>query len=125
MEDMKGNVLGPALVAKAFRPLLERSASNVPSGSPDQPPVVSNMSSDLGSIGLNRYGAMDALYSISKAAVNMLVSFVPLTILRGCTYFVLQTYKQAAERPDIIWICVHPGWVKTGASSIKLQLLAF
>jgi len=103
MEDMQGNVLGPALVAKAFLPLLERSAPNVPSGSPGRPPVVLNMSSGLGSIGL-KYGAMKAIYSISKTAVNML------------------TYKQAAEKPDIIWICLDPGWVKTDMGGPGAQL---
>jgi NAD(P)-dependent dehydrogenase (short-subunit alcohol dehydrogenase family) len=89
MEDMQGNVLGPALVAKAFLSLLERPASDVPSGSPGRPPVVLNMSSGLGSIGL-KYGAKNAIYSISKTALNMLVSFVPFIVLQEvnmCTCF--------------------------------------
>ncbi len=27
----------------------------------------------------------------------------------------MQTYKQKAERPDLMVICLCPGWVKTGA----------
>lgn len=87
-DDMKNNVLGPALIAQAFLPFLERSGSN------SRLPVVLNTSSGLGSIGL-AHGPKEAVYSISKAALNML------------------TYKQSAEKPNIIWICLDPGWVRT------------
>lgn len=63
---MKSNVLGPALIAKAFLPALEKS------GESDRPPIVMNTSSGLGSIGL-QCGPKEAIYSISKVALNMLV----------------------------------------------------
>jgi len=97
IEDMKGNVLGPALIAQAFLSLLERSSAL------SKPPVVLNMSSGLGSIGLN-YGLKDAVYSMTKSAINML------------------TYKQSAEKPNIIWICLDPGWVKTDMGGPEAQL---
>lgn len=97
-EDMKGNVLGPALIAKAFLPLLERVSRT---GS--RPPIVTNISSSLGSIGLEK-GAKEAIYSISKAALNML------------------TYKQSAEKPNIIWISLDPGWVKTDMGGPNAQV---
>jgi len=97
IEDMKGNVLGPALIAQAFLPLLERSSG------PSKPPVVLNMSSGLGSIGL-KYGLKEAIYSMSKSAINML------------------TYKQSAEKPNIIWVCLDPGWVRTDMGGPEAHL---
>jgi len=97
IEDMKSNVLGPALVSKAFLSLLERPSES------SRPSVVLNMSSGLGSIGL-KYGAKEAIYSMSKTAVNML------------------TYKQAAEKPDIIWVCIDPGWVRTDMGGPEAHL---
>lgn len=64
---MKVNVLGPALITKALLPQLEKPSNS------SRRPVVLNTSSGLGSIGLG-YGDKEATYSISKAAVNMLVS---------------------------------------------------
>ena len=58
------NVVGPALLAQAFLPLLER---------PGARGVIMNMSSGLGSIGLD-CGPKCSSYSITKAALNMLVS---------------------------------------------------
>ncbi|OBZ65602.1 hypothetical protein A0H81_14507 [Grifola frondosa] len=78
------NVVGPALLAQACLPLLEKSTRK----------VVVNMTSGLASIGLD-CGPKCTTYSISKAALNML------------------TYKQAKERSDFIVVCLDPGWVKT------------
>lgn len=66
------NVYGPARVSQAFLPLLERSVKK----------TIVNVSSPLGSFG---NGGVDftASYSISKAALNMLVSlFVPQSTRR-------------------------------------------
>ncbi|KLO19353.1 NAD(P)-binding protein [Schizopora paradoxa] len=78
------NVIAPAVLGKHFLPLLEKGNRK----------VIMNMTSGLGSIGLN-LGPKCSSYSISKNAVNML------------------TYKQSAARPDIIAFVVDPGWVKT------------
>ncbi|KZV62033.1 NAD(P)-binding protein [Peniophora sp. CONT] len=79
------NVVGPALLAQAFLPLLER---------PGARGVIMNMSSGLGSIGLD-CGPKCASYSVTKAALNML------------------TYKQAKEKPNLVSFVIDPGWVKT------------
>lgn len=63
IETMKANVIGPARVAKAYIPLLEKGERK----------VLMNMSSGLGSIGRD-LGPKAASYSISKTALNMLVS---------------------------------------------------
>ena len=57
------NVIGPAKVTETLLPYLERSKR----------PVVMNMTSGLASIGLD-CGGKCAAYSISKTALNMLVS---------------------------------------------------
>lgn len=69
MEFMRINVLGPALVFQAFVAALDRSKR--PEG-----PVVLNTTSGLGSIGLD-LGVKNASYSISKCALQMLVSKLP------------------------------------------------
>ncbi|OSD04970.1 C-factor [Trametes coccinea BRFM310] len=80
----QANVLGPALIAQTYLPLLEKGTRK----------VIVNMSSGLASIGLG-LGPKCATYSISKTALNML------------------THKQKAERPDFTVIVLDPGWVKT------------
>ncbi|KAH9848800.1 C-factor [Lenzites betulinus] len=84
VRTFQANVVGPALIAQAFLPLLEKGDRK----------VIVNMSSGLASIDLN-CGPKCATYSISKTALNML------------------TYKQKVERPDITSIVLDPGWVKT------------
>ncbi|KAI0823502.1 C-factor [Trametes gibbosa] len=84
VRTFQANVVGPALVAQTFLPLLDRGARK----------VIVNMSTGLASIGMPG-GPKCASYSISKTALNML------------------TYKQKAERPDITTIVLDPGWVKT------------
>lgn len=60
---MATNVIGPAKLAETLLPYLERSKR----------PVVMNMTSGLASIALD-CGPKCAVYSISKTALNMLVS---------------------------------------------------
>ncbi|KAI0765958.1 C-factor [Trametes elegans] len=84
LRTFQTNVVGPALIAQTFLPLLEKG----------QRKVIVNMSSGLASIGLD-CGPKCTTYSISKAALNML------------------TYKQKAQRPDITSVVIDPGWVKT------------
>ncbi|KAF8835389.1 NAD(P)-binding protein [Paxillus ammoniavirescens] len=84
VSTVETNVGGPALVTRTFIPLLERSTRK----------VIVNISSTLGSIGMDM-GGEHTTYSISKMALNML------------------TYKQLKERPDLITFAIHPGWCKT------------
>jgi len=90
----KVNVLGPALVLQHFVPLLDRAAD----------PIVVNLSSGMGSIGLD-LGPSAASYSVSKSALNML------------------TYKLSKEKPNIISLAMSPGHVKTdmGGSHAVLE----
>ncbi|CDO69111.1 hypothetical protein BN946_scf185042.g13 [Trametes cinnabarina] len=85
MRMFQANVLGPALVAQTFLPLLEKGRRK----------VVVNMSSALASLSLGTVGPAYASYAISKTALNML------------------TYKQKTEKPDIVFVGMDPGWVKT------------
>lgn len=78
------------------------------------------MSSSLASIGID-FGGQHSSYSISKAALNMLVckSGLPSLVAKFVT---IQTYKQAKERPDLVPFLVDPGWVKTGkVASSRIQ----
>ncbi|KAH9848824.1 NAD-P-binding protein [Lenzites betulinus] len=79
------NAVAPAYVTQVYLPLVERSTKK----------TVVNVSSELGSIGADKFGTRSTSYSISKAALNML------------------TYKQQKERPDIVFISMCPGWLKT------------
>ncbi|KAH8101080.1 NAD-P-binding protein [Cristinia sonorae] len=94
IKTMSTNVAGPAKVTEALLPYLERG----------ERPVVLNMGSGVGSI-TNDSGAKRTIYSMSKAALNML------------------TYKQAKAKPNIIFLVVDPGWVKTdmGGGSAFLE----
>ncbi|KAJ3005007.1 hypothetical protein NUW54_g4535 [Trametes sanguinea] len=78
------NVVGPAYITQVFLPLVERSERK----------TVVNVSSELGRFTAD-YGTRSTSYSIAKAGLNML------------------TYKQEKERPDIIFISLCPGWLKT------------
>ncbi|CAL1698717.1 unnamed protein product [Somion occarium] len=90
---LETNVIGPAIVADTFLPLLEKGNRK----------VLVNISSGLASIGLD-FGDIAAVYSISKTALNML------------------TYKQAKAKPEFIVFCVDPGWVKTDMGGEKAPL---
>lgn len=71
-----------------------------------------NMSTGLSSMGLN-HGPKCVTYSISKTALNMLVSRSK-SIRTNSFTIDLKTYKQSREEPEIIAIVFDPGWVKTG-----------
>ncbi|KAM5538362.1 hypothetical protein V8D89_007964 [Ganoderma adspersum] len=78
------NVVGPAVLAQAFLPLVAKSGKK----------TIVNVSSTLGSIGTD-LGQICASYSVAKAGLNMLTS------------------KQAKERPDITAIAMCPGHLQT------------
>ncbi|EIW59784.1 NAD-P-binding protein [Trametes versicolor FP-101664 SS1] len=91
----KTNVVAPALLAQVYLPLIERSTKK----------TIINVSSSLGAFGYG-YGELWASYAITKTGLNML------------------TYKQRAERPDLMVVCLCPGWVKTdmGTEDAPLEL---
>lgn len=75
-----------------------------------------NMSTGLASMGLD-HGPKCVTYSISKAALNMLVMcyiHVDIKTPKINLSCFMQTYKQSREEPEIIAVVVDPGWVKTG-----------
>ena len=61
--ELNTNVIGPAVVSKTYLPFLEKGKRK----------VILNVTSGLSSIGLD-FGSISATYSISKTALNMLVS---------------------------------------------------
>ncbi|KAI0641278.1 NAD-P-binding protein [Trametes meyenii] len=89
------NVAAPAFLAQVFLPLISRSTKK----------TIVNVSSSLGAFGYG-YGELWASYAITKTGLNML------------------TYKQRAERPDLMVVCLCPGWVKTdmGTDDAPLEL---
>jgi NAD(P)-dependent dehydrogenase (short-subunit alcohol dehydrogenase family) len=92
-ETLQINLLGPLRVVEAFLPLLEKA----------EKPCIVNMSSRLGSIGLNQGGGSYP-YRTSKAALNMVTKNLSVDL---------------ADK-GVIVISVHPGWVETdmgGASA--------
>ena len=68
LDIFRVNVLGPALVLRAFLPSLEKGRRK----------VVINISGRFGCISkaAELYGPHMAMFSASKAALNMLVSFI-------------------------------------------------
>ncbi|KAH9848823.1 NAD-P-binding protein [Lenzites betulinus] len=91
----KTNVVGPALLGQVYVPLVEKSTKK----------TIINISSSIGAFGYG-YGELWASYAITKTGLNML------------------TYKQHAERPDLMVVCICPGWVKTdmGTDDAPLEL---
>lgn len=108
---MEVNVVGPSLVIQHFMPFLERSTR----------PVVLNLTSGMGSIGLKCHGGITS-YSISKTALNMLVSNGSLwkekTDQTCLPVWLDQTYKLTKAKPHVIAMVMDPGWVKTGERSL-------
>ncbi|KAI0630619.1 NAD-P-binding protein [Trametes polyzona] len=96
---VRTNVAGPAVVAQVALPFLEKGRAK----------KVVNISSTAGSIAtvkdLTAPFDVPASYPISKAALNML------------------TYKQKVERPDLTFLALCPGWVKTdmGGQNASLE----
>jgi len=87
------NVVGPVMVYQVFKRFLDKS----------ERPVVVNISSGAGSIGMD-LGPSASAYSISKAALNMM------------------TYKLAKENPKLITVAMSPGWVKTDMGGPGAQI---
>ena len=86
------NIIGPALVAKHFIPLLPRTGKS----------IFAALSSRVGSISDNRLGGWHS-YRASKAALNMMTKNIAIETAR--------THKEAAI------IGLHPGTVDTNLSS--------
>jgi NAD(P)-dependent dehydrogenase (short-subunit alcohol dehydrogenase family) len=91
MRAFQVNSVGPALVAKHFVPLLDRS----------NPAIFAALSARVGSISDNRLGGWYS-YRASKAALNMLIRTLAIELAR--------THKQA------VCVGLHPGTVDTGLS---------
>ncbi|RDX52109.1 C-factor [Lentinus brumalis] len=89
----KTNVAAPALMAQVYLPLIEKSTKK----------TIVNVSSSLGSF-VSPSGARWASYSVTKAALNML------------------THKQSKERPDLMIVCLNPGWVQTDMGTADAPL---
>ena len=104
----KTNVAAPALIAQLYLPLIEKSEKK----------TIVNVSSSLGAFGYG-FGETWASYAITKTALNMLVRTPDVHLaLQLLTHLCdVKTYKQKAERPDLMVICLCPGWVKTGTCS--------
>ncbi|KAI0765965.1 NAD-P-binding protein [Trametes elegans] len=92
----KTNVVAPALLGQVYLPLIGKSTKK----------TIVNVSTSLSAFGYG-YGELWASYAITKTGLNML------------------TYKQKAERPDLMVVCLCPGWVKTdlGTDDAPLELL--
>ncbi|KAL7277026.1 hypothetical protein ACG7TL_008870 [Trametes sanguinea] len=82
---LRTNAAGPAVVSQVYLPFVEKGHKK----------VILHISSTLGSLHHAVERVTGTSYSMSKAALNML------------------TLKQKAERPDITFITMCPGWVRT------------
>lgn len=85
------NAIGPAMVAKAFLPLMPR----------DRRTVFAALSARVGSISDNRLGGWHS-YRAAKAALNQLIRTIAI--------------EHARRAPDGLVIGLHPGTVDTGLS---------
>lgn len=90
-EVLAVNLVGPALLAKHFLPVLRR----------DHKAVFAALSARVGSISDNRLGGW-AAYRTSKAALNMLVRTVAI--------------EQTRSAPESVVVALHPGTVDTALS---------
>ncbi|XP_069460561.1 C-signal-like [Ambystoma mexicanum] len=104
------NVVGPLLVAKAFLPLLKKSAKeNAGASMGCGKAALVNVSTLLGSVEKNHlsFGFVPVLsYRCSKAALNMLTN--------------CQSYGYKAD--GIMCTALHPGWVKTDLGGSEADL---
>ena len=91
-ELYRANVIGPALIAKHFLPLLPRTRRA----------VFAVLSAKVGSIGDNRLGGWHS-YRAAKAALNMLVANLAIEVRRS--------------HPQAIIAALHPGTVDTALSA--------
>ena len=90
METFRVNTFGPALVLRAFAPLLDGDRS-----------TLAFLSAKVGSIGDNRLGGWYS-YRASKAALNMIVKTAAIELAR--------------TKPGAIVVAMHPGTVDTALS---------
>ena len=90
MATFRVNTIGPALVLRAFTPLLDAERS-----------TIAFLSAKVGSIGDNRLGGWYS-YRASKAALNMIVRTAAIELAR--------------TKPGAIVVAMHPGTVDTGLS---------
>ncbi|GBM31334.1 C-factor [Araneus ventricosus] len=102
------NTVGPVMVLKEMLPLLQKSAARKDSGMNISRAAVLNISSDGGSMSLKF--PKDFLpimgYRISKAALNMAMNVVALTL----------------NGQGILVVNMSPGWVKTDMGTDQAQL---
>ncbi|XP_077995448.1 C-signal-like [Glandiceps talaboti] len=97
MDVLTTNTAGPLIVTKHFLPLLKKASSDYEGNAMScSRSAVINMSSILGSIELTQESRA-ALYSASKAALNM--------ITKGMSI--------AFKEDNILTVALHPGWVLT------------
>ncbi|KAL1140449.1 hypothetical protein AAG570_000381 [Ranatra chinensis] len=97
IETFTVNTAAPIMLTKAFVPLLKqasRSNKHLPMGTSRA--AVVNMSSILGSIGLNKDGG-HYLYRCSKSALNAAT----------------KSFSVDLKSSGILVVSLHPGWVKT------------
>ncbi|XP_045475046.1 C-factor isoform X1 [Harmonia axyridis] len=94
-ETFQTNVIGPIMLTKALLPLLKKGAENSQKKFSAESAVI-NMTSILGSIGLNKEGGLYP-YRCSKAALNMATKSLSLDL----------------KKDGILATALHPGWVKT------------
>ncbi len=94
LEQIRVNALGPMLLTRALRPLLQRGTD----------PVVANITSQLGSMVVGAQMPFDVGYNASKAVMNMV------------------TVMSASSDPETIHVAIHPGWVRTDMSGPKAAL---
>ena len=97
----KTNTVAPLMLAKAFRPLLRRAASQRSKGDFAKTFIV-NISSGVGSIANNTWSTMYP-YRPSKAALNMITKSLSIDL----------------ESEGIMAVTLHPGWVKTDMGGQK------
>ncbi|XP_069134899.1 C-signal-like [Argopecten irradians] len=91
------NVIAPMTLAQTFAPLLKLAAQKLPEETKSwRKATILNMSSDLGSVGMNDNGGCYP-YRASKAALNM----------------VTKTQSIDLKADGILTVAVHPGWVQT------------
>lgn len=94
LELTRINAMGPLLVTRSLIHLLEAGHN----------PVVLNTSSQMGSMVVGASMTSDVGYNISKAALNMI------------------TVTFAASKPNVCFVALHPGWVKTDMGSQAAEL---
>jgi NAD(P)-dependent dehydrogenase (short-subunit alcohol dehydrogenase family) len=92
LEVFRVNTVGPALVARAFLPLMRRAGKT----------VFAALSARVGSIGDNRLGGWTS-YRSSKSALNMVLKTLSI--------------EHARRFPESVIAALHPGTVATGLSA--------